>query len=105
MNYILLFEDYNTGVFKVNINGEELILRLYIEEEPITRVYLILNNEIYEHLSVEIPESKYLNKGEFFLNPEISNNIVEVLINQQFIEETGKKAQAGLKETISYQLV
>lgn len=101
MRYLKIFEDFTTSVVKV----DDLVLRLHIDYSNITNVYLLLEDEIYDNLSVELPDSTKLDIGEFFLNPDIDKRIIDELINQGFIEEGDKEAMAGDKPTKSYILV
>ena len=100
-----LFENFTSGPFITYINNEELILKLYVEYfETGTEVYLFKDTEIYDNLSILLPNSHELRKGEFFLNPDINPNIVKELIEQNFITKKDIKSIAGDKETISYKL-
>lgn len=101
MRYLKIFEDFTTSVVKV----DDLVLRLHIDYSNITNVYLLLEDEIYDNLSVELPDSTKLDIGEFFLNPEVDEKIVDELVNQGFIEEGEKEATAGLQKTKNYILV
>jgi hypothetical protein len=105
MKHLRLFEDYNTGRFRVNINGNILVLTLYVQHSNITNVYLMLGDDIYDNLSVELPDSEKLDKDEFFINPDVDEEIIKELINQGFIEEGTHKSIAGDKKTKSYILV
>lgn len=98
---IKLFEDYNTSVFK----AKNMVFTLYVKESEPTEVYLILDDDLYDYLSVIVPDSSNLEQGEFFLNPDIDDEIVNILIDQNFISETSKETIAGDKKTKSYILV
>ena len=98
---IKLFEEYNTSLFKV----DDMYFTLHVEDITPTQVYLMLDGDIYEELSIIIPNSSKLKKDEFFINPKINDNIIKVLLDQNFISETGKEDMAGDKKTKSYILV
>ena len=68
-------------------------------------MYLISDNSIYDELSIIIPDSDNLSKSEFYINPNISEEIIDTLINENFIQSSGKKSIAGNKETISYKIL
>ena len=78
-------------------------LIIYIDKKPF-EINLINNDELYDNLSIIIPDSKELDNNEFFLNTEIDNNIINELIKQGFIIKTEKKSIAGDKQTNSYKL-
>jgi hypothetical protein len=101
MRYLKLFEDYTTGSLKVG----DLVLSLYVQQSNVTNVYLLLGDDIYDNLSVELPDSEQLDIDEFFLNPELDTKIVDELVNQGFIEEGENETTAGDKPTKSYRLV
>lgn len=94
-------EDYTTSIFNV----EDMVYWLYVEEGEICKVYIMLGDDLYEKLSVDLPESFELEDEEFFLNPDVDKKIVDVLINQNFIAEGNKISVAGDTETKSYFLV
>lgn len=106
MKHLKLFEDYKTSIFRTKINGNDIVLYLYVIESNILEVYLMLDNDIYDNLSVEIPESINLNNDEFFLNPDIEKEIVDSLVEQGFISKGEKKSKIGPNTwTYSYNLV
>lgn len=102
----LFNENYTTGIFGINLDGEYLVFNLYVQKtgENITNVYLLLDGNIYDELSIETPDSSNLNDEEFFLNPNIDERIVRELVKQNFITKTDNETTAGDKETYSYQL-
>jgi len=99
-NYIKESQD-NSGIFSVNINNSNMIFHLKYSD----KVYIMLDNDIYQELSIEIPASKFLEDSEFFLNPDVDKRIIDVLIDENFIEETEMESIAGDKKTQSYTLV
>lgn len=99
------FEDFS-GLFSVNIDGDTLYLRLkYDENKKPFKVEIWLQDNKYQDLSVNIPDSKYLGFKEFYLNPKVSPEIVDTLEKEGFIEKTGKSSVAGDKNTKSYVLL
>lgn len=94
-----------SGIFSVNVNNKKMIFKLSydIDKKPF-EINLINNDEIYDNLSVVIPDSKDLDSNEFYLNTDIDNNIVNELIKQGFIIKTDKQNIAGDKKTNSYKL-
>jgi hypothetical protein len=94
-----------SGLFSVDINNKKMIFKLSydIDKKPF-EINLINNDELYDNLSIIIPDSKELDNNEFFLNTEIDNNIINELIKQGFIIKTEKKSIAGDKQTNSYKL-
>jgi hypothetical protein len=104
---IKLFEEYSSGVFKVELPDKILYLYLnvdYVDGETIVDM-VDDDGDLYQHLSIKLPDSDKLENEEFFLNPEVNKNIVDVLIEQGFIEKTEKESIAGNKKTYSYILV
>jgi hypothetical protein len=99
--------NYNTfsGLFSVDLDEDKMTFRLSydIEEEPF-RIYLLLDDDIYDELSVIIPDSDELYNGEFFMDSKIDTNIIEELISQGFIVKTNKTSIAGEDEVISYKI-
>lgn len=95
-------DNYNTGLFNYN----NMPFRLEVDNSgENTHVKILFNDIYYEDLSVDIPESSDLDKDEFFANPKTKDDMVYILVNQGFIEETNKEAMAGDKKTKSYKLV
>jgi hypothetical protein len=95
-----------SGVVSVEIDGDIMYFHLKSDENktPFT-VELWLHNGKYADLSINIPDSKKLGHKEFYLNPQIENNIIKALEDEGFIENTGNKSIAGDKETKSYLLL
>jgi len=97
--------DYETGIFNVNLNNNNMTFKLGIEHlEDETKVYLLLNNNIYDELSIKTPKYSKLEHDEFFLNPEININIVNELEKQGFIKKSYTTDIAGDKKVNSYSL-
>lgn len=106
MRYLKLFEDYVSGMFGLNLDGEYIVFNLYVQKsgDNVTNVYILLDDDIYDNLSIETPDSSSLNDEEFFLNPDLDKRIVQELIRQNFITKSDKRTLAGDKETVSYYL-
>lgn len=104
-NFKLYCEDYNTGIVRINLDGHPSVQQLKVEEtEKGTRVYLMIDDKVYDELSIILPNSNDLDKSEFFVNPNIDKNIVDELENQNFINRTNTVGNAAGKKTISYSL-
>lgn len=101
---ITKFNTYH-GLFSVNLDGKKKVFRLsYDENKYPFRINLILDNDIYSELSIIIPDSEKLDKGEFFMNINIDYRIVDELINQGFIVETNKYSKAGENHVKTYKI-
>ena len=104
MKYLKTFENFKSGMFKTRIDDNEIILELEVIYDENTEVKLLYNDIYYDDLSVTTPDSENLEKNEFFVNPEIDENIVISLVEQGFITKSDKTTLAGDKETGSYLL-
>jgi len=100
--YTSFLEKYDTGLFRYD--NKPLKLKVSYDGK-ITNVKITYMDKYYEDLSVTIPDSKDLDKDEFFLNPDIDKNLVNELVNQGFIEKSDKESMAGNKKTTSYTLI
>jgi len=83
-------EEDEYGLYKLNIGDHEYIFKPgVVYEKKVTNVHLVdlKTGEVYATISEEIPESKDLKKGEFFINPNIPEyeNIIDQLIDQGFM--------------------
>jgi len=94
-------ENYQTGYF----NYDDRPFKLDVKQGDTTVVKILYMDKRYEDLSVDIPDSKNLDKDEFFINPSIDNGMLEEIEKQGFIECTNKVSMAGDKETKSYKLI
>jgi len=102
---ITKFDDFS-GVVSVDLDGNIMYFHLkYDESKSPFQVELWLHYGKYENLSVVIPDSKKLGHKEFFLNPKVEKKIVDELIKENFIEETGKQSIAGDEKTKSFSLL
>jgi len=100
-----LFEDFQSGVVRCIVNNKPLVFKLKVNNtEKGTKVYLMLDDQLYDELSILVPDTNKLTSGEFFLNPDINPDIVKELESQNFIQKSGKNSKAGDKNTISYSL-
>ena len=98
-------ESKETGIFNINNNGVNITLKLkYDYTDKGLIIKLIKNTEEYAELSVVIPETKKLNKNEFFINPDIDQYIIDKLIDGNFINSTDIEAKAGDKKVKAYTL-
>jgi len=102
-----LFESMQTsGVVSIKIGGKLMYFHLkYNENKTPFRVELWLNTGKYQNLSIEIPDSKKLDRKEFYLNPDINIEIINTLKDEGFVEESGKQSIAGDEKTKSYTLL
>ena len=99
---IFVNENYKTGIF--NYNNMTFLLNVQYKN-GLTDIEIIYKEHIYEHLSVNIPHSKNLGVDEFFINPLIDEDMVNILEDEGFIECTNIESISGDKKTISYKLV
>jgi len=100
------FDDFAGGVISVKIDGTTMYFHLkYDEDSEPFEVKLYLHDGKYEDLSVIIPDSEELKHKEFFLNPKVNPKIVNTLVKENFIKESGKTSIAGDKQTKSYMIV
>jgi len=91
-------EENDYGLYKLTIGTEEYVLKpCIVYERGVTSVHLVdLNKgDIHATISEEIPESKDLEKGEFFINPNIPEyeSIIEQLIEQGFMTKKEDSSQ------------
>jgi len=98
--------DKFSGIFTARIDNRNKIFRLeYDEDSEPFEVNLMSGDELFDKLSVTIPDSDDLDNKEFFMNQDIDRNIILELIRQGFIEESGKTSTAGDKATKSYKII
>lgn len=74
-------------------------------ENDVLNVILYLNDLKYINLSVIVPETKNINKDEFFMNPKVDNKIITELEKQGFIQKLSQKTIAGENETNLYTII
>ena len=96
-----IFENSFNPIFSVIIDDEKYVFSLSITDE----INIMLDNEIYQKLSITIPDSKKLDDSMFFMVPNVKKEIIDVLIDENFIEETDIESIAGDKETKAYKLL
>jgi len=101
MIYLKIFEDFKSDVISIVIDGKELTFTIKSSNK---NIYLMKNNNIYQKLDINIPDSSDLDDGEFFMNPNVKNVIVDELKNQGFIQELNKESIAGDKKVKAYKL-
>jgi hypothetical protein len=96
-------EEYSeTGVFAVKIDDNILYLKIKYNNDLI---YLELDGDLYQELSIELPTTSELGVDEFYMNPDVNMKIIKVLIDENFIEEGDNESVAGDQKTKSYKLV
>ena len=96
-----LFESDDSSVFLVNLDGDDTVFKLRYSD----KIYIMLDSEVYQELSIEIPDTKKLDEDGFFMNPDVKKDIIDVLVDENFIEETGVESVAGDKKTKSYTIL
>lgn len=95
-----------SGLFSVELDKGRVSLRLSYDENLIPfKVDLVFEDEKYDELSIIIPDSDELDKKEFFMNPKIDKRIIETLLDEGFIDETGKESIAGEYDVKSYEVI
>jgi len=97
------FESYQmkepvSGVFSVKIEDTIMYFKLKYSDE----IYLELDGELYQNLSITLPTTDILEENEFFINPDVDHKIIEVLVRENFIEKSNNVSVAGDKKTNSY---
>lgn len=95
-------EKYKTGYF--NFNGMPFKLSVTNENDK-TKVKILYMDKYYYDLSVDIHHDEKLDEDEFFINPNIDDNMIKILKDQGFIECTNKEVMSGDKKTTSYKLI
>lgn len=101
MKHIKLFENFNSSVINIIIDGKEYVFTIKNENK---KILLMKENEIYQRLDIIIPDSKKLEDNEFFMSPNVKQEIVEELKNQGFIQTIDKSSIAGDKKVMAYKL-
>lgn len=102
---ITSFKEFS-GLFSVKIDNKIMYFKLNYDENLLPfEINIIYDNKNYNNLSIIIPDSKKLGYKEFFLNPEIQTNIINTLIEENFIDQTNFISVAGDEETKSYKLI
>lgn len=92
------------GIYKLIIGEEDYILKpCIVYEKGVTNVHLVdlKDGEIHATISEEIPESRDLKKGEFYINPNIPEyeSIIDQLIEQGFMTKKEESNQVVGEET------
>ena len=96
-----IFENLTNPIFSVIIDNEKYVFSLSRTNE----INIMLDNELYQNLSITIPDTKKLEDNMFFMDPDVRKEIIDVLINDNFIEKTDIHSIAGDKETKAYKLL
>jgi hypothetical protein len=86
------------GIYKLLIGEEEYVLKpCIVYEKGVTNVHLVdlKDGDVYATISEEIPESRELKKGEFYINPNIPEyeSIIDQLIEQGFMTKKEESNQ------------
>jgi len=97
-------EEDSYGIYKLLIGEHEYILKpCVVYEKKVTNVHLVnlKDGEIFATISEEIPESKDLKEGEFYINPNIDeyDSILKQLIEQGFMTKKEISNQIVGEET------
>jgi len=101
MKHLKLFEEFESTAITIVINGKEQTFTISQEGK---KIYLMRDNDIYQRLDIQIPDSDELEIDEFFMAPDVQPNIVEELKNQGFIQKLNKESIAGDKKVTAYKL-
>jgi len=96
-----IFENLTNPIFSVIIDNNKYVFSLTRTDE----INIILDDELYQTLSITIPDTKNLDDNMFFINPDVRPEIINVLIDDNFIEGTDIQAIAGDKETKAYKIL
>lgn len=88
----------------IYIESIDMTLKIKVFYSNVTIVKLIKDESDYMDLSIKVEKSKYLPKGDFFLNPEVNKKIVNDLKSQGFIQPTSIKDKYGEQEIESYSI-
>ena len=101
MKHLKLFEDFESGIISISLDGKEYTFTL---SQKGKKIYLKKDDEIYQRLDIEIPDSQELEEDEFFMAPDVKKEIVNELIGQGFIQKLNKESIAGNKKVNAYSL-
>jgi len=103
MRFIKKFEAYVTGAVSINIDGQDRTFTIKNSDE--SGIFLMEDDEVYQRLDIETPDTKNLDSEEFYLSPEVSPEIVKELLAQGFIDKCNKETVAGSKIVKAYHLI
>jgi len=95
-------EQYTTGYFEYNDLPLKLDIKYFNNKIKIDILY---KDSLYDNLSVDLPDSDDLGIDEFYINPNLDKDLIQILIDDGFIEKTNKVSKAGNDKTISYVLL
>lgn len=103
-------EPDNYSIYKLNVGDKEYIFKpvvFYINN--VTHVHLTNTEDgvVYSTISEEIPESKDLKKGEFYINPNIDEyeSVLNQLEEQGFISKKDSNQIVGEKSSDIYKVL
>lgn len=104
--YIKFINENNNGYETGYFNYKNLPFKLRVEYvNDILEIYIIYKNLIYDNLSITIPQSKELSYDEFYLNPKLKKDLINILEKEGFIENTKDSQIVGNIKTKSYKLI
>jgi len=95
MKHLKLFEQFESTVITIVIDGAEKTFTILQQGK---KVYLMLDGEVYQRLDIHIPDSDELNDDEFFMTPDVDQNIVDELEDQGFIQKLDEESIVGDKK-------
>lgn len=104
MKHLKVFEEFNnneTSPINIIVDGEDLTFTIINNDN---KIYLMKDDNIYQELSVEIPDSDDLEDDEFFMSPDVKKEIIDELVSQGFLQKLDKKSIAGDKKVNAYKL-
>ena len=103
VKYLKKFESYRTGAVSITIDGVENVFTLKRDD---MRVYLMKDDEVYQQLDIETPDTKNLDDDEFYMAPDIPKEIVDELTAQGFIDKCEKdESLAGDQKVKAYHII
>lgn len=101
MKYLRFFEEYTSEVINIFIDGKDYVFKV---KQDGRKVFLMEDDKVYQRLDIDIPESQNLQEDEFFMSPDVRQEIVDELTEQGFIDKINKVAVAGDKKVMAYVL-
>ena len=101
LQFIKENKDSETGI--ISIDGTIYHLQ-FNETKDGLKVDLMIDNDIYQELSIFLPDTDKLDNNEFFINPIVDKKIIDKLEKENFISKGDTETIAGDKKTISYHL-
>jgi hypothetical protein len=101
LKHTKLFEEYTSEVINIFIDGKDYVFKV---KQDGRKVFLMEDDKVYQRLDIDIPESQNLQEDEFFMSPDVRQEIVDELTEQGFIDKINKVAVAGDKKVMAYVL-